>query len=596
MESTGQAEAKAVASSSRTPSIASASPGRQHQDDHDSASTAESDDLDLHRKISQAYEEGHDADVVGSALGPVRSHGRRPSLAMSRASARRTSNVNRVDAADLEKGTGDDDEPGTAGDDATADESLEVWWDSDDDPTNPFNWPQWQKVLNTTCISVMTFVTPLGSSIFAPGVPEVMNEFQSGSLLLASFVVSVYLLGFAFGPLLIAPLSEIYGRVIVYHVTNVGFTIFCVACALSPSLNALIVFRFFCGIFGCASVTNGGGTIADMIRQESRGVAMSLYSIGPLLGPIVGPVAGGFISQSLGWRWAFWVLAIIGGVVTVASFFVLKESFAYVILQRKTNRLRKETGNPLLRSRLDAGLGQADFFKRGIIRPVKMFIKSPIVVVTSLYMSLIYGYLYLMFTTMTTVFQGAYGFSTGITGLAFLGLGVGNLAGLAIFSATSDKYIQRKAAEADALAETTGAAKEGMKPEYRLPLLPVGAFLVPIGLFIYGWTAQYHVHWIVPIISHVFIGIGNLVVFMALQTYLVDCFTIYAASAIATNTVVRSVVGALLPLAGLPMFESLGLGWGNSLLGFIAVATIPISFVLIRWGESLRKRYPVRNL
>jgi len=427
-------------------------------------------------------------------------------------------------------------------------------------------------------------------------VPAVMSEFGSGSRTLASFVVSVYLLGFAFGPLLIAPLSEIYGRLPVYHITNIGFTVFCVACALAPSLDALIVFRFFCGVFGCASVTNGGGTIADMIPQESRGLAMSLYSVGPLLGPIIGPVAGGFISQSLGWRWAFWVLAMLGGVVTIISFFSLKESYAYVLLERKTNRLRKETGNPLLRSRLDAGLGQADFFKRSIIRPVKLFVRSPLVLVVSLYMSLIYGYLYLMFTTMTSVFQGTYGFSTGTAGLAFLGLGVGNMVGLVMFSSTSDKYIQRKAKEADAISEATGQPKEGMKPEYRLPLLPVGAVCVPVGLFIYGWTAQYHVHWIVPILSHVFIGMGNLIIFMGLQTYLVDCFTVYAASAIATNTVVRSVAGALLPLAGLPMYDALGLGWGNSLLGFIAVATIPISFGLIKWGELLRKKYPVKNL
>lgn len=274
----------------------------------------------------------------------------------------------------------------------------------------------------------------------------------------------------------------------------------------------------------------------------------------------------------------------------------MQESYAYVLLKRKTARLQKETGNPMLRSKLDSGLSPADFFKRGIVRPMKLFIKSPIVTVTSLYMSIIYGYLYLMFTTMTSVFQGTYGFSTGTVGLAFLGLGAGNLVGLVIFSSTSDSYSKRKAAEADRIAEENGQPKEGMKPEYRLPLLPLGSALVPAGLFIYGWTAQYKVHWIVPILSHVLIGIGNLVVFMALQTYLVDCFQMYAASAIAANTVIRSLFGTVLPLAGLPMFATLGLGWGNSLLGFIALATIPVSFALIKYGEMLRKKYKVKNL
>ncbi|KAJ2968739.1 hypothetical protein NUW58_g10154 [Xylaria curta] len=229
--------------------------------------------------------------------------------------------------------------------------------------------------------------------------------------------------------------------------------------------------------------------------------------------------------------------------VTLIMLVVMKESYAPVILQRKVERLRKETGNPLLRSKLDTGLSPRDFFKRSIIRPVKMFVYSPIISVMAIYTAITYAYLYLQFTTMTEVFQGQYGFTTSLVGLSFLGLGVGSLVGVFVYSGTSDRYMRRKAAEADKLAEETGIEKQGMKPEYRLPLLPIGAIFIPAGLFIYGWTAEKKVHWIVPIIGTAFGGVGNILVFFSIQTYLVDAFTIYAASALASNTIIRVWLG-----------------------------------------------------
>ncbi len=127
---------------------------------------------------------------------------------------------------------------------SSEDEANIVFWDGPDDPANPYNWPSWKKVVNCVLISALTFITPLGSSIFAPGVPELMRDFQSSSSELAAFVVSVYVLGFAFGPMLMAPLSEIYGRLIVYHICNVAFFAFlslftslAMSCFLFPRSN-----------------------------------------------------------------------------------------------------------------------------------------------------------------------------------------------------------------------------------------------------------------------------------------------------------------------------------------------------------------------
>lgn len=147
--------------------------------------------------------------------------------------------------------------------------------------------------------------------MFAPGITQVLRDFNSTSSVLSSFVVSVYILGFAFGPLVVAPLSEYSGRSMVYNICNILFTIFNVASALAPNMAALIVFRFLDGFAGVAAITCGSGTIVDLMPTDQRGRAMAVWSLGPLFGPIVGPVAGGFLVETTTWRWVFWVLAIV---------------------------------------------------------------------------------------------------------------------------------------------------------------------------------------------------------------------------------------------------------------------------------------------
>lgn len=146
--------------------------------------------------------------------------------------------------------------------------------------------------------------------MFAPGVRDVLIEFQTQEALLGSFVVSVYVLGYAAGPLIMGPLSEMYGRVPIYHTSNILFIFMTVGCALSTNMNMLIGFRFLAGVAGSTPLSVGAGSFGDMFRVEERGAAMSIWAMGPLLGPVVGPVAGGFLSQAKGWRWVFWVITI----------------------------------------------------------------------------------------------------------------------------------------------------------------------------------------------------------------------------------------------------------------------------------------------
>lgn len=459
-----------------------------------------------------------------------------------------------------------------------------VDWDGPDDPKNPQNWAASRKWGIIGALAAVTLITPLASSFFAPGVPQVLRSFNETSNTMATFVVSIYILGFAIGPLIIAPMSELYGRILLYNVSNLLFVIFNVACALSTSLDMLIVFRFFAGCAGSAPLTLGGGTIADMFPPQQRAGAMAIWSMGPLLGPVLGPVAGGFLVESQSWRWVFWIMAIAGGAFGLILLFVGRETYAPILLERKAAALRKETGNQDLKSKLAKDIPPREIFIRAISRPLKMLFLSPIVGLMSLYIAINYGILYLFFTTITFVFEGQYHFSSGSVGLAYIGIGVGMFVGMAVLGVMSDKIIKKH------------QAKGNVKPEHRLPMMLTvpGAIGLPIGVFIYGWTVYYKVHFIVPIIATSLIGLGNLTAMMTIQTYLVDAFTIHAASAIAANTVLRSIFGAVLPLSGLSMFDALGLGWGNSLLGFIALAFIPVPIFFRLYGERIRTKFQVQ--
>ncbi|KAG8361992.1 putative transporter [Fusarium venenatum] len=455
-----------------------------------------------------------------------------------------------------------------------------VNWDGPDDPENPQNWSMKKKTITVIIVSSVTFVTPLASSIFAPSIEQVMTEFHSTNSQVASFIVSVYLLGYCFGPLVIAPLSEMYGRLPLYHACNVLFVIFNVACALAPNLGGLIAFRLLAGLAGSCPLTIGAGSLADIISREKRGAAMSSWALGPLFGPVIGPVAGGYLSQAKSWRWSFWVVSILAGAITIMAFVFMRETYAYTILDKKAKKLRKETGNPKLRSALAKDITTKELFSMAMVRPTKMLLFAPIVSLLSLYMALVYGYLYLLFTAIPTLFVKEYHFSSGSVGLSYLGIGVGSLIGLVISGAMSDPLVNY-------LTKKNGGER---KPEYRLPLMAAACFMVPAGLFMFGWSAEARTHWIVPIIGTSFLGVGMIIVFMCISVYLVDAYIEYAASAIAASTVLRSLVGALLPLAGGSMYKSLGYGWGTSVLGFVAAAAIPLPLVFYKYGERIRSR------
>ncbi|CAI7613213.1 unnamed protein product [Penicillium glandicola] len=471
----------------------------------------------------------------------------------------------------------------THGDPDVIPDPNEVFWIDDTDPSNPMNWTAAYRWCHIVFITLLTFVTSLASSMLAPAVQDVMRSLGSDNTELETFIVSIYVIGFAIGPLIVAPMSELYGRAIVYHVTNVVFLGATIGCALSTDMGMFLAFRFISGCAGVAPLALGGGTIGDLMPPERMGTAMAIWGLGSLIAPVFSPIAGGYLSEAAGWRWVFWVIVIPMAILTILSPFLVRETYAPVLLEAKARRLRKETGNLQLKSRLNPGFSRREVIIMALIRPPKLLLTSFVVTIIALEVAVVYGYQYLVFTTLAYIFQDKYHLSTGMSGLVYLGTGVGTILGVFIIGYTTDKVAERKKTRASALG------KEVQPEEYLWPMLPSG-LLAPVGLLWYGWSLQANASPVVPVVGLGVFGFAMMGIFQPAQVYLLNAFPTHAASALAAMNILRSLAGGLLPLTGQGLYDALGMGWGNSLLAFIALAFAPVPFILKRYGARIREK------
>jgi DHA1 family multidrug resistance protein-like MFS transporter len=360
-----------------------------------------------------------------------------------------------------------------------------------------------------------TLVAAFASSIFSSATVAVSKQFDV-STEVGLLGLSLYVLGFATGPTLWAPLSELRGRRLPIVLSMFGFSIFQIAVAAGKDLQTVLICRFWGGFFGASPLAVVGAVFSDMFDNRTRGLAITVFSMTVFSGPLLAPFIGGFITTSyLGWRWTEWLTAIMGFTAFFFDLIFLEETYPPVVLIQKASELRRRTKNWGIHAKQEEiEVDFRELITKNFSRPIRLLFTEPIVLLLSIYMAFIYGLLYLFLTAYPIVFQQIHGMSPGIGGLAFFGMIIGQLcAGLYVLL-TQPSY-QRKL-----------AANGGVPiPEWRLPPVIAGGVAFTCGLFWFAWSGyRADVHWIVPMLSGLLTGFGLLAIFLQALNYLVDAY------------------------------------------------------------------------
>ncbi|KAF2816788.1 MFS general substrate transporter [Mytilinidion resinicola] len=459
----------------------------------------------------------------------------------------------------------------------TEDPYIVTWLN--DDPENPKQWSPVRQWTILVLVAVLSLCVSLASSTYTGALAQVMEEFHCSEEV-ALLGLSLMMIGYAFGPLLWAPLSETYGRRKIIFPTFAVYVFWSSVCVASQNIQTLLVFRMLAGLFGASTMVIPGGIVADVFPAETRGAALVLFTATPFLGPSLGPIVGGFLADSGGWRWVLALLAIFAAVVTVIGFIFIPETFGPVLLRDRAKRLSEVSGNVYLTA-MDAervvSVGQV--LRTALLRPWVLLFREPIVMILTIYMSVIYGTLYLLFAAYPIVFQQGRGWSEGIGGLAFLGVFAGMMIGVAIGYWDNERYKK--------LHTLHGGFAP---PETRLPPVIYGGISIIVGITWFAATNAPGVHWASSICAGAPFGAGFVLVVVCNTNYLIDSYVIYAASVLAANSVIRSLFGCVFPLFGKAMFENLGIHWGSAVPGFIALACFPFPILFYIYGAKIRAK------
>ncbi|KAA8649348.1 hypothetical protein EYZ11_008465 [Aspergillus tanneri] len=463
-----------------------------------------------------------------------------------------------------------------------------VVWEGPDDPEHPHNWALWRKLRVVVLLTLLTLVITIQSSIFGTGAEEFAREFHVSNEV-TILGTSLFLVGFAVGPPFWAPISERYGRKWPMIIGVIICSFFTLMVPLGPNLGCVLAGRFLSGLFGNAPISIVGGAATDNWNAIDRGIALGVVIGVVFSGPMMGPIIGGFVTAHLHWKWNMWLMVIWGFAMALICAVFLEESYVPVALVHKAKRLRKKTGNPNLTCELEqAGFDFQRLVRVYLVRPWKLFATEPILVFVTIYQSFIYGIVYLFFTSIPIEFKSIRGWQPQLSELPLVALLIGVLIG----SMINIFYTKR------VLARQVAAARGSLIPEQRLPLMIVGGMMFPAGLFWFAWTSSPGVPWPAMVLAGLPTGTGMFLIWIQCFTYIIDVYLPFANSAIAINSLVRSLFGAGFPLFTPAMYHRLGFSWATSLLAFLGVAMIPVPIVFYRYGQKIRSwsKFSVKDI
>lgn len=466
-----------------------------------------------------------------------------------------------------------------------------VVFDGTDDKEDAARLSRAHKWAIVSIISFGSLCVTCISSLWSLASSHIMEHFHV-SHEVSVLGISFFILGLGTGGIFLSPISEFHGRKMVYILGLSVMIAFEFLTAFVNNIGGMIFGRFMSGFFGLSFMSVASGSFSDLFKaRKSEGkdankelaLALVMYSVSPFVGPGVGPLLSGFINSHLNFRWTFYVLIIWSGLLLALVIIFVPETYEPVNLKRKARRLRKETGDQRYYAEIEKKtVTLYESILMSSKRPILLLFGDNMTMVLCFYSGFTLAIVYLFFVAFPYIFSTVYHFDLGKQGLSFLGLIIGMLLTCLISPYFIDKLYLKL------LSKNNGVAK----PEFRFIPLMGGVCVVPIGLFIIAWTSYPHVHWIAPMIGSAVYGAGTILVFNGIFAYTVETYRLYAASSMATNSFVRSVMSAVFPLFGLQMYEGMGIQWATTLLALVACLLIPIPFLFYKYGETLRARSP----
>ncbi|KAJ0414461.1 major facilitator superfamily domain-containing protein [Aspergillus carlsbadensis] len=461
--------------------------------------------------------------------------------------------------------------------------------------TSPFLWPKWRKSMMTWISCAVTALAGYSAGEITPASGPLTEEWDI-SAVVYNLGITLFCIGFALAPMVLAPFSEINGRRPIFVASGVLFVAMIVACGGTRLFSGFLVARFFQGVGASTFSTMVGGVISDIYHAEDRNTPMALFAGAALFGTGLAPLLSSAIVQHTSWRWIYWSHAMVSGVFVIIIFFFFKETRGSVLLSRKAHALNRYYEQLEAAGHIGVLSGESSDLRRirwkvksdeqreslvqmisiSLYRPFHMLITEPVVFFFSLWVSFSWAVLYLQFGSIPLVFETNHNFNTQETGAVFTSMCIGALA------ITVISIYQEKIANHFNLLPAS--------PEARLYFVCFESMLMPIGLFWFGWTSSASIHWISPTIAIAFATMGIFSVYLAVFNYLADTYHRYASSAIAAQSCCRNLLGGVFPLVTHAMFNNLGFPEASSLLGAIGAVLCLVPWVLFAYGDRIRAR------
>ncbi|KAL2216745.1 putative MFS multidrug transporter [Thermoascus aurantiacus ATCC 26904] len=466
--------------------------------------------------------------------------------------------------------------------------------------TSPFLWSSTRKTVITWISCAVTALAGYSAGEYAPATP-VLSPWWNVSHVVCNLGITVFCIGFAIAPMVLAPFSEINGRRPMFVSSGILFTVCLIGCGATNSFAGMLVARFFQGVGGSTFSTMVGGVISDIYHAEDRNTPMALFSGAALFGTGLGPMLSSIIVQRTTWRWVYYSHAIASAVFVAVIFVLFKETRGSVLLSRKARLLNKyyeelekagyygvlmPAGESAEKQRVrrirwkvksdEERESLAKMIGISCYRPFHLLFTEPVVFFFSLWVSFSWAVLYLQFGSIPLVFETNHHFNTEQAGAVFTAMCVGSILAT-ILSIYQEKLARR-------------LGKMSATPEGRLYFCCIESIMMPAGLFWFGWTSFPSIPWIVPSLAVGCATMGIFSIYLAVFNYLADTYHRYASSALAAQSCCRNLLGGVFPLVTNAMFNNLGYPAASSLLGGIGALLTLVPWVLVFYGTKIRAR------